>query len=85
MKKALLMVTHSKKVRLKTMIKTNEKIIHLINVLMAVECVDDEKQKEYIEKAIYKTKKQLNIHQIVIAYHAKEYVKQYLEYLKTIK
>ena len=67
------------------MIKTNEKIIHLINGLMAVECVDDEKQKEYIEKAIYKTKKQLNIHEIVIAYHAMEYVKQYLEYLKTIK
>ena len=42
-------------------------------------------QKEYIEKAIYKTKKELNIHEIVIAYHAKEYVKQYLEYLKTIK
>ena len=52
---------------------------------MAIECVDDEKQKEYIEKAIYKTKKELNIHEIVIAYHAKEYVKQYLEYLKTIK
>ena len=67
------------------MIKTNDEIIHLINGLMAIECVDDEKQKEYIEKAIYKTKKQLNIHKIVIAYHAMEYVKQYLEYLKTIK
>ena len=85
MKKALLMVTHSKKVRLKTMIKTNEKIIHLINGLMAVECVDDEKQKEYIENAIYKSKKELNIQEIITAYHAKEYVKQYLEYLKTIK
>ena len=79
------MVTHLKTVRLKTMIKTNDEIIHLINGLMAVECVDDEKQKEYIENAIYKTKKELNIHEIVIAYHAKEYVKQYLEYLKTIK
>ena len=67
------------------MLKTNEKIIHLINGLMAVECVDDEKQKEYIENAIYKSKKELNIHEITIAYHAKEYVKQYLEYLKTIK
>ena len=52
---------------------------------MAVECVDDEKQKEYIENAIYKSKKELNIHEIITAYHAKEYVKQYLEYLKTIK
>ena len=67
------------------MIKTNEKIIHLINGLMAVECVDDEKQKKYIENAIYKSKKELNIHEIVIAHYAKEYVKQYLEYLKTIK
>ena len=67
------------------MIKTNEQIIHLINGLMAVECVDNKKEKEYIENAIYKTKKELNIHEIVIAYHAKEYVKQYLEYLKTIK
>ena len=79
------MVTASKIVRLKTMIKTNDEIIHLINGLMAIECVDDEKQKEYIEKAIYKTKKELNINEIIIAYHAKEYVKQYLEYLKTIK
>ena len=85
MKKALLMVTHSKIVRLKTMIKTNEKIIHLINGLMAADCVDDEKQKEYIENAIYKSKKELNIQEIITAYHAKEYVKQYLEYLKTIK
>ena len=85
MKKVLLMVTASKTVRLKTMIKTNEKIIHLINGLMAVECVDDEKQKEYIENAIYKSKKELNINEIITAYHAKEYVKQYLEYLKTIK
>ena len=67
------------------MIKTNDEIIHLINGLMAIECVDDEKQKEYVEKAIYKTKKELNINEIIIAYHAKEYVKQYLEYLKTIK
>ena len=52
---------------------------------MAAECVDDEKQKKYIENAIYKSKKELNIHEITIAYHAKEYVKQYLEYLKTIK
>ena len=85
MKKALLTVTVLKIVRLKKMPKTNEKIIHLINGLMAVECVDDEKQKEYIQNAIYKSKKELNIHEIVIAYHAKEYVKQYLEYLKTIK
>lgn len=85
MKKVLSTVTASKTVRLKTMIKTNEKIIHLINGLMAVECVDDEKQKEYIENAIYKSKKELNIHEIITAYHAKEYVKQYLEYLKTIK
>jgi len=67
------------------MIKTNEQIIHLINGLMAVECVDNKKEKQYIEDAIYKTKKELNIHEIIIAYHAKEYVKQYLEYLKTIK
>ena len=85
MKKALLTVTASKTVRLKTMIKTNEQIIHLINGLMAVECVDNKKEKEYIENAIYKTKKELNIHEIVIGYHAKEYVKQYLEYLKSIK
>jgi len=85
MKKALLMVTATKKVRLKTMIKTNEQIIHLINGLLAAECVDDEKQKQYIENAIYKTKKELNIHEIITAYHAKDYVKQYLEYLKTIK
>ena len=85
MKKVLSTVTASKTVSLKTMIKTNEKIIHLINGLMAVECVDDEKQKEYIENAIYKSKKELNIHEIITAYHAKEYVKQYLEYLKTIK
>ena len=67
------------------MIKTNEKIIHLINGLMAAECVDDEKQKKYIENAIYKSKKELNINEIITAYHAKEYVKQYLEYIKTIK
>ena len=67
------------------MIKTNDEIIHLINGLMAVECVDDEKQKQYIENAIYKTKKELNIHEIITAYHAKEYVKKYLEYLKNIK
>ena len=67
------------------MIKTNDEIIHLINGLMAIECVDDEKQKKYIENAIYNTKKELNINEIIIAYHAKEYVKQYLEYLKTIK
>ena len=79
------MVTLLKNQRLKTMIKTNEKIIHLINGLMAVECVDNKKEKEYIENAIYKTKKELNIHEIITAYHAKEYVKQYLEYLKTIK
>ena len=85
MKKALSTVTASKIARLKTMIKTNEKIIHLINGLMAVECVDDEKQKEYIENAIYKSKKELNIQEIITAYHAKEYVTQYLEYLKTIK
>ena len=52
---------------------------------MAAECVDDEKQKQYIENAIYKSKKELNIQEIITAYHAKEYVKQYLEYLKTIK
>ena len=85
MKKALLTVTLSKIARLKTMIKTNEQIIHLINGLMAAECVDDEKQKQYIENAIYKTKKELNINEIITAYHAKEYVKQYLDYLKTIK
>jgi len=85
MKKVLSTAIHLKTVRLKTMIKTNDEIIHLINALMAIECVDDEKQKEYIENAIYKTKKELNIHEIVIAYHAKEYVKQYLDYLKTIK
>jgi len=67
------------------MIKTNEKIIHLINGLMAADCVDDEKQKKYIENAIYNSKKELNINEIITAYHAKEYVKQYLEYLKTIK
>ena len=67
------------------MLKTNDEIIHLINGLMAIECVDDEKQKKYIENAIYNTKKELNINEIIIAYHAKEYVKQYLEYLKTIK
>ena len=67
------------------MIKINDEIIHLINGLMAIECVDDEKQKKYIENAIYKTKKELKIHEITIAYYAKEYVKQYLEYLKTIK
>ena len=78
-------MTALKTVRLKTMIKTNEKIIHLINGLMAADCVDDEKQKKYIENAIYKSKKELNIHDIVIAHYAKEYVKQYLEYLKTIK
>ena len=78
-------MTALKTVRLKTMIKTNEKIIHLINGLMAADCVDDEKQKEYIENAIYKSKKELNIQEIITAYHAKEYVKQYLEYLKTIK
>ena len=85
MKKALLTVTALKTVRLKTMIKTNEQIIHLINGLMAVECVDNKKEKQYIENAIYKTKKELNIHEIITAYHAKEYVKQYLEYLKSIK
>ena len=52
---------------------------------MAAECVDDDKQKKYIENAIYKSKKELNIQEIITAYHAKEYVKQYLEYLKTIK
>ena len=67
------------------MLKTNEQIIHLINGLMAAECVDDEKQKQYIENAIYKTKKELNLHEIITAYYAKEYVKQYLEYLKNIK
>ena len=67
------------------MIKTNEKIIHLINGLMAADCVDDEKQKKYIENAIYNSKKELNLNEIITAYHAKEYVKQYLEYLKTIK
>ena len=67
------------------MIKTNEQIIHLINGLMAVECVDNKKEKEYIENAIYKSKKELNIQEIITAYYAKEYVKQYLEYLKTIK
>ena len=67
------------------MIKTNDKIIHLINGLMAADCVDDEKQKKFIENAIYNSKKELNINQIITAYHAKEYVKQYLEYLKTIK
>ena len=67
------------------MIKTNEKIIHLINGLMAADCVDNEKQKKYIENAIYNSKKELNINEIITAYHAKEYVKQYLEYLKTIK
>ena len=85
MKKALLTVTASKTVRLKTMIKTNEQIIHLINGLMAAKCVDNKKEKQYIEDAIYKTKKELNIHQIIIAYHAVEYVEQYLEYLKNIK
>ena len=30
------------------MIKTNEQIIHLINGLMAAECVDNEKQKKYM-------------------------------------
>ena len=79
------MVTALKIARLKTMIKTNEKIIHLINGLMAADCVDDEKQKKYIENAIYNSKKELNINEIITAYHAKEYVKQYLEYLKTIK
>ena len=34
------------------MIKTNEKIIHLINGLMAADCVDDEKQKKYIELSL---------------------------------
>lgn len=85
MKKALLTVTASKTVRLKTMIKTNEQIIHLINGLMAAKCVDNKKEKQYIEDAIYKTKKELNIHEIIIAYHAVEYVEQYLEYLKNIK
>ena len=67
------------------MIKTNEQIIHLINGLMAAKCVDNKKEKQYIEDAIYKTKKELNIHEIIIAYHAVEYVEQYLEYLKNIK
>ena len=71
--------------RLKTMIKTNEKIVHLINGLMALDCVDDKKEKQYIENAIFKSKKELNINEIITAYHAKEYVLQYLEYLKNIK
>jgi len=73
------------KARLKTMIKPNEKIVHLINGLMALDCVDDKKEKQYIENAIYKSKKELNIQEIITAYHAKEYVIQYLEYLKSIK
>lgn len=71
--------------RLKTMTKPNEKIVHLINGLMALDCVDDKKDKQYIENAIYKSKKELNIQEIITAYHAKEYVLQYLEYLKSIK
>ena len=67
------------------MIKTNEKIVHLINGLMALDCVDDKKDKQQIENAIYKSKKELNINEIITAYHAKEYVRQYLEYLKSIK
>ena len=59
--------------------KTNEKIVHLINGLMALDCVDDKKDKQYIENAIYKIKKELNIQEIITAYHAKEYVLQYLE------
>jgi len=67
------------------MIKPNDKIVHLINGLMALDCVDDKKEKKYIENAIFKSKKELNIHEIITAYHAKEYVIQYLEYLKSIK
>ena len=47
--------------------KTNEKIVNLINGLMALDCVDDKKEKHQIENAIYKSKKELNSQEMITA------------------
>ena len=70
--------------RLKTMIKTNKEVIHLIHGLLAKSAASKPSELKMIEEAIYRTKKELTDHEILIAYYAFEAQKLYMDYLKQI-
>ena len=66
------------------MIKTNKEVIHLIHGLLAKSAATKPSDLKMIEEAIYRTKKELTDHEILIAYYAFEAQKLYMDYLKQI-
>jgi len=66
------------------MIKTNKEVIHLIHGLLAKSAATKPSELEMIEDAIYRTKKDLTDHEILIGYYAFEAQKLYMDYLKQI-
>ena len=64
------------------MIKTNKEVLHLIHGLLAKSATTKPSELKMIEDAIYRTKKELTDHEILIAYYAFEAQKQYMDYLK---
>ena len=66
------------------MIKTNKEVILLIHGLMALSAAKKPSELKMINDAIYRTKKELTDHEILIAYYAFEAQKQYMDYLKKI-
>ena len=76
------MVTLLNNQRLKTMIKTKKKVIHLIHGLLALSAVDNPNDLEMVQNALTRAKKGLTDHEILIAHYAFEAQKQYMDYLK---
>jgi len=66
------------------MIKTNKEVIHLIHGLMALSAAKKPSELKMINDAIYRTKKELTDHEIIIGYYAFEAQKLYMDYLKQI-
>ena len=61
------MVTLLNNQRLKTMIKTKKKVIHLIHGLLALSAVDNPNDLEPVQNALTRAKKGLTDHEILIS------------------
>ena len=68
--------------RLKTMIKTNKKIIHCIHGLMALSAVNNPTDLKMVKDALFRAKQELKDNEILIAYYAFEAQKEYMDFLK---
>tara|TARA_R100000231_G_scaffold2988_1_gene5483 strand:+ start:989 stop:1207 length:219 start_codon:yes stop_codon:yes gene_type:complete len=63
-------------------IKTNKKIILLVQGLMALSAVDNPSDLRIVKDALFKAKQELRDDEILIAYYAFEVQKGYMDFLK---